>query len=114
MPTSGLLCAILRSRSSPTGKTFALGAHVAVTYNYAANESHLCSNAVNVVTGPASVALKTINDVNNWLGRSQWNAMFQASSASSGLGGRFDPGPASRAAGRTRFPFLSQLSHPLA
>ena len=25
-----------------------------------------------LVTGPASVALSTINDVNNWLGRSQW------------------------------------------
>jgi hypothetical protein len=61
-------------------KPLALGSEVylAVTYNYAANESHLYSNAVNLVTGPAVVELKTIQDVNNWLGRSQWNdQMFQ-------------------------------------
>jgi len=52
--------------------------YLAVTYNYAANESHVYSNAVSVVSGTASTALRTINDVNNWLGRSQWNdAMFQ-------------------------------------
>jgi len=52
--------------------------YLAVTYNYAANESHVYSNAVSVVAGTASTALRTINDVNNWLGRSQWNdAMFQ-------------------------------------
>ena len=43
-----------------------------VTYDYTANVCRLYSNAVVVATGPASVALKTINDVNNWLGRSQW------------------------------------------
>ena len=84
MPTSGLPCVIprlptnrsnLRHRSlCPSGREV----YLAVSYNYAANESHLYSNSVNVVTGPASVALRTIPDVNNWLGRSQWNdAMFQ-------------------------------------
>jgi hypothetical protein len=52
--------------------------YVAVTYDYSANASVLYSNAVRVAGGPASVALGTINDVNNWLGRSQWaDAMFQ-------------------------------------
>ena len=49
-----------------------------ITYDTAANVSRLYSNAVLLVTGPAGVALKDINDVNNWLGRSQWNdPMFQ-------------------------------------
>lgn len=48
-----------------------------VTYDPASNVSCLYSNAVLLVTGPAGIALKDINDVNNWLGRSQWNdSMF--------------------------------------
>jgi hypothetical protein len=51
---------------------------VTVTYDPAANLARLYSNAVLLVTGPAPVALKDINDVNNWLGRSQWNdGMFE-------------------------------------
>jgi len=51
--------------------------YVAVSYDYGSNSSKLYSNAVQVASGPASVALKTINDVNNWLGRSQWgDAMY--------------------------------------
>lgn len=51
--------------------------YVAVSYNYDANESRVYSNAVSVASGPASVALRTINDVNNWLARSQWaDGMF--------------------------------------
>jgi hypothetical protein len=53
---------------------------VTVTYDYAANVSRLFSNGVLVAKSSASVALSTINDVNNWLGRSQWNdAMFNGS-----------------------------------
>jgi len=38
----------------------------------------LYSNAVLVARGPAPVDITTISDVNNWLGRSQWNdAMFR-------------------------------------
>jgi hypothetical protein len=49
-----------------------------ITYDTAANVSRLYSNAVLLVTGPAGIALSDINDVNNWLGRSQWNdPMFQ-------------------------------------
>lgn len=43
-----------------------------VTYDYTANTARLYSNAVLVASGPAAVDLKTIDDVNNWLGRSQW------------------------------------------
>jgi hypothetical protein len=53
---------------------------VTVAYDCTANVSRLFSNAVLVASGPASVALNTINDVNNWLGRSQWaDAMFEGS-----------------------------------
>lgn len=53
---------------------------VTVTYDYTANAARLYSNNVLLVSGPASVPLSTINDVNNWLGRSQWNdAMFAGS-----------------------------------
>lgn len=53
---------------------------VTVTYDVAANVCRLYSNGVPVVTGPASVPLSKINDVNNWLGRSQWNdGMFLGS-----------------------------------
>lgn len=51
---------------------------ITVTYDPAANTARLYSNAVLVASGPAAVALNAINDVNNWLGRSQWpDAMFQ-------------------------------------
>ncbi len=43
-----------------------------VTYDYTANVARLYSNAVLVAFGPAAVDLKTVDDVNNWLGRSQW------------------------------------------
>lgn len=53
---------------------------ITVTYDPAANSARLYSNAVMLVSGPAPVALKDINDVNNWLGRSQWNdGMFMGS-----------------------------------
>lgn len=45
---------------------------ITVTYDPTQNVSRMYSNAVLVVTGPAGIALKDINDVNNWLGRSQW------------------------------------------
>ncbi len=48
------------------------------TYDYLKNSSRLYSNGVMVASSTASVDLKTINDVNNWLGRSQWgDPMFQ-------------------------------------
>jgi hypothetical protein len=51
---------------------------VTVTYDTAANVSRLYTNGVLIVSGPASLPLSAINDVNNWLGRSQWNdTMFQ-------------------------------------
>jgi hypothetical protein len=54
--------------------------YVAASYNYTGNSAVLYSNAVRVATGPAAVPLNLINDVNNWLGRSQWNdGMFLGS-----------------------------------
>lgn len=46
--------------------------HIALVYDQRNNTSLFYSNAVQAASGPASVPLKSINDVNNWLGRSQW------------------------------------------
>jgi hypothetical protein len=52
--------------------------YLAVSYDYSDNVARLYSNAVSVVVGTAPIAINTIEDVNNWLGRSQWgDAMFQ-------------------------------------
>ncbi len=60
----------------PTGTEI----YVAASYDYTGNRAVLYSNAVQVATGPAAVPLNLINDVNNWLGRSQWNdGMFLGS-----------------------------------
>jgi hypothetical protein len=54
--------------------------HMAVTYNFTENTSRLYTNGVLAVSAGASVQLNTINDVNNWLGRSQWgDPMYQGS-----------------------------------
>jgi hypothetical protein len=45
---------------------------VTVVYNYTANIARLYTNGVLAGTGAAPVDLTTIDDVNNWLGRSQW------------------------------------------
>ena len=51
---------------------------VAVTYDFANNTARLYSNAVLVASGTAPVDITTIDDVNNWLGRSQWpDSVFQ-------------------------------------
>jgi hypothetical protein len=54
--------------------------YVAASYDYTGNSAVLYSNAVEMVRGPAAVPLNIINDVNNWLGRSQWDdGMFTGS-----------------------------------
>jgi hypothetical protein len=51
-----------------------------VTYDYTANVSRFYTNGVLAASGSASIQLSTINDVNNWMGRSQWgDPMFQGS-----------------------------------
>jgi hypothetical protein len=52
--------------------------YLAVVYDFTANVARLYSNSVLVVSGTAPVDIKTIDDVNVWLGRSQWgDPMFQ-------------------------------------
>jgi hypothetical protein len=52
--------------------------YLAVTYDFTHNSAKLYSNAVVVAFGAAPVDITTIDDVNNWLGRSQWaDPMFQ-------------------------------------
>jgi hypothetical protein len=47
--------------------------HVAVSYDFLAGTSGLFLNGQRIATGVASVPLNQINDVNVWLGKSQWN-----------------------------------------
>ncbi len=52
--------------------------YLAVVYDYLNNTAKLYSNAVVVASGAAPVALTSIDDVNVWLGRSQWpDPLFQ-------------------------------------
>jgi hypothetical protein len=46
--------------------------YLAVVYNHSANVATMYSNGVQVAIGPAPIDITTIEDVNNWLGRSQW------------------------------------------
>jgi hypothetical protein len=69
--------------SSSGGETPVMDAHaalplsqevyVAVVYNVSARQAKLFLNGVVVATNRATIPLKSIKDVNNWLGRSQWN-----------------------------------------
>jgi hypothetical protein len=47
--------------------------HVAVFYDFLAGTSGVFLNGQRIATGVASVPLNQINDVNVWLGKSQWN-----------------------------------------
>jgi glucose/arabinose dehydrogenase/type 1 glutamine amidotransferase len=47
--------------------------HVAVSYDFLAGTSRLFLNGQSIGTGAASIPLNRINDVNVWLGKSQWN-----------------------------------------
>jgi Carbohydrate binding module (family 6)./Sialidase, N-terminal domain. len=53
----------------PTGQRV----HVAVSYDFLAGTSGLFLNGQRIATGAALVPLNQINDVNVWLGKSQWN-----------------------------------------
>lgn len=46
--------------------------HVAVVYNMAGGVAHLYYNGQRVASGAATIPLNQINDIQNWLGRSQW------------------------------------------
>jgi hypothetical protein len=47
-------------------------AHLVVSYNIAAGSVRLYLNGQRIAVGPATIPLNTIEDVNNWLGRSNW------------------------------------------
>jgi len=53
----------------PTGQQV----QVAVSYDFLAGTSELFQNGQSLATGAASIPLNRINDVNVWLGKSQWN-----------------------------------------
>jgi len=46
--------------------------HVAVAYDFVASAVSLYLNGQRLTNGPASIPLNRINDVNVWLGKSQW------------------------------------------
>lgn len=72
-----------RTSNEPTvlnAATSAAGTEVylAVSYNYSDNQTTLYRDGVQIASGVAATPLNILNDVNNWLGRSQWgDAMFQ-------------------------------------
>jgi PKD repeat protein len=47
--------------------------HLAASYDFLAGTSSLFLNGQHIATGAAAVPLNLINDVNAWLGKSQWN-----------------------------------------
>ncbi|MCP5526483.1 MAG: Ig-like domain-containing protein [Verrucomicrobiales bacterium] len=55
--------------------------HVVLTYNYTARLARLYVDGVQVAAGPVTYALSVIDDVNNWLGRSNYaaDAYYQGS-----------------------------------
>jgi hypothetical protein len=46
--------------------------YIAITYNFGAGTSALYVNGQRVRTGVAMIPLRAINDINDWLGRSNW------------------------------------------
>ena len=50
--------------------------HLVVTYSMDIGAARLYVNGQRVASGAATIPLNTINDINNWLGRSQWNDPF--------------------------------------
>ncbi len=73
---------VTQAEPAPVVSKTALGIneeiYLAITYNFNANVAMMYSNAVVVATNLAPISPKVINDVNNWLGRSQWgDNMFQ-------------------------------------
>lgn len=50
--------------------------HVAVTYNFTDKVARLFVNGKLIASGTATVALKDVQDINNWLGRSNWPDAF--------------------------------------
>jgi hypothetical protein len=50
--------------------------HVVITYNYDAGAVALYINGVRIAIGAATIPLDALQDINNWIGRSQWNDPF--------------------------------------
>ncbi|MFO1497968.1 MAG: LamG-like jellyroll fold domain-containing protein [Verrucomicrobiota bacterium] len=63
-----------QSLDGPAALTANQETHIAVTYNYLANTARLFVNGQRVGWRPITLALSGLNDVNVWLGRSQWSA----------------------------------------
>jgi hypothetical protein len=63
-----------RPSALPTGVEL----HVAVTYDFLAGSARLFVNGQRVAIGAATIPLSSINDINNWLGRSNWPDPFFA------------------------------------
>jgi hypothetical protein len=64
----GVLTALTGQTALPTNTP----THIVATYNYAAGTARLFINGERVATGPVSLPLSSVPDVNVWLGRSQF------------------------------------------
>jgi hypothetical protein len=70
-PATGDTTTVSTPGSTPVGQEF----HVAITYSFTGNTTRVYTNGTLVATGPASKPLSAlVNDVNNWLGKSQFPA----------------------------------------
>ncbi len=47
--------------------------HLAIVYDFIGGTSELFLNGQRLLTGAAPIPIMALNDINNWLGRSQWN-----------------------------------------
>ncbi len=59
--------------NGPTAITVGVLTHYAVTYNYTAGNARLYVNGQRVGWATNAIPFSRINDINNWLGRSQYN-----------------------------------------
>jgi hypothetical protein len=58
--------------TAPSTLPAGVESHIVVTYNFSGREAKLFLNGRLIVSGPVQFPLTEINDVNNWLGRSNW------------------------------------------
>lgn len=63
---------LLNTTAMPTNKE----CHIVVTYNYSARMAKLYVDGLLVATNALTVSLNDIEDINNWLGRSNWPDPF--------------------------------------
>jgi hypothetical protein len=70
--SNGAEAPVLNGAANGAGSATNNTNHIVVTFNTANNASALFINGTSVATGTTPLPLSGLNDINNWLGRSQW------------------------------------------